>query len=409
MMYNFIALIKKQKVQKVDYFIADYQIKLLNESIVPKFLSTFEDKHKILWESFFKKTLPKHNLGFKNDEEYLKEYKLTKEQIIESSINCVYTDLDQDDLNSLKSWFELFSVNNKVQIYLIDNKPIAVYIEIVEALLYIEQIHNIIKKIPKVDGNHHGTRHRQSSIKNLINTQLNILRNRLDNPFFSISNEDEISKTKFQIKFIEASLKDKYKNLPEWLNFIRINVGFDNSLLEFTNNEIEAFNQLTNFFNGIKTSNEELIKSVTIILKEKSNIKSFQKEYHKKLAENIYNLTYFFFEKDIQSFELKNKKRTFSYKEKNITRQTQIKTFLYDTPIYTYKNKTSKDALEELFEIGLDSIFGIQTMLEEDKEVTKEISEFKQLKNFLRFLKKLGIKKDDLKQLSKLLETQQIK
>ncbi|RXJ98274.1 hypothetical protein CRV02_13575 [Arcobacter sp. CECT 8989] len=370
---------------------------------------SFKNNHKKLWKNFFDTNLKKHYILYKNENAYLKKFNLDKEQVIRNSIESFYPNLDDYYISCLIEYFELFTINNKIRILKKDDLEIPIYLEVIEALTYIRKIDSIIEKSPKRDGNHHGTRHRQSSIKNLINTQLNILRNRLDNPFFSISNEDEISKTKFQIKFIEASLKDKYKNLPEWLNFIKINVGFDNSLLEFTNNEIEAFNQLTYFFNGIKTSNEELIKSVTIILKEKSNIKSSQKEYHKKLVESIYNLTYFFFEKDIQSFELKNKKRTFSYKEKNITRQTQIKTFLYDTPIYTYKNKTSKDALEELFEIGLDSIFGIQTMLEEDKEVTKEISEFKELKNFLRFLKKLGIKKDDLKQLSKLLETQQIK
>ncbi len=388
-----------QKICNISFFISQYQLDLVNNSFLPKFLSTFNGNHKKLWKNFLNKTLPKHNLGFKNEEEYLKEYNLSKEQIIENSIKAVVKDLDKDDLESFKSWFILFSVNNKVKIYTKDNKPRAVYVEIIEALLYIEQMQSIITKYPKRNGNHHGTRHRQSSLKSLTNTQVNILKYRLDNPFFPLTNEDEIRKTEFQIKFIEYSKEDKYKNFPEWLNYVKTHIGFDNLILETDAVELDALNQLTNFFNGIRTSTEELIKSITIVLREKSNINNEEEKLHEQLSDDIFNITKYFFYEEIKKFESKKTKKTFVYKTEHIIKEFHVKTFLYDAPIYTYVTQNTKDALSELIEIGFDSVFGIKNIFEEDKPDIEKISEFTMAKNLLKALKKMNITKEEVKAL----------
>lgn len=390
---------KRQEIINIKYFISQYQLDLIEKSLIPKFLSTFKNQHKELWQSFFNKTFPKHNLGFKNEEEYLKEHNLSKEQIIENSIKTVVKDLDDDDLKSFIDWFQSFTINNKIKIYIQDKKPIVVYIEIIEALLYIEQIKSIISKYPKINGNHHGTKHRQSSLKSLINTHLNILKYRLDNPFFPLTNEDEIKKTKFQIKFIEYSKKEEYKNLPEWLNYVKTHIGFDNSTLDTNKTDIDALNQLANFFNGIRTSPEELIKSATIVLREKSNIKNDESELHEELSENIFNITTYFFNDEIKKFISKKTKKTFVYKPEHIIKEYHVKTFLYDSPIYSYVTKNTKDALSELIEIGFNGIVGIKSIFEEDKPDIKEISEIQMIKNLLKTLKKINITKEEFRAL----------
>jgi hypothetical protein len=70
---------------------------------------------------------------------------------------------------------------------------------------------NLFQKLPKYNSNHLGTKHRSSSYKNLLKIQLNNLKDRLENPFFRVTNKDVISKIKLQIKFIEASLTKEYR------------------------------------------------------------------------------------------------------------------------------------------------------------------------------------------------------
>lgn len=370
-------------------------------NIVTKFLSFFEKKHKRLWEDFFNKNLPQHNISFKSEEDYLLKNNITKKQVIKNSIIYVYPTLDKYDLDCLISYFEMHTINNKIRVL---EKSKAIYLEIVEALTYIKQIKDVLLKYPKQDGNHHGTRHRQSSFKNIVKTQLNDLESRLNNPFFHLTNEDEIKKTKLQINFIKKLKEDEFKDLPEWLNYVRINIGFENKLLKSSKIDIEAFYQLSNFFNGIKSSYEELLKSVTIILREKSNIKIDDKQKHKELADNILNITKYFFYNEIKEIESNKTKRTFTYKDINITKIYITKTFLYDIPIYSYLNN-NENPLNKLFTIGFNSMIGIKSSVDKASPTIDEISNIQILRNLSLARKEFKLTKNEFRYISHLLES----
>ena len=207
-------------------------------------------------------------------------------------------------------------------------KLVPVYFEIINILDYIRKNQEIISKYPKNNGNHYGTKYRSSSYKNLLETQLNILKDRLDGLFFPVENEDEKEKLRIQIKFIKFALIDEYKNLPEWINFIYTYMGFDNPFFKMSKTEKQAYIQLVTFFNGIRTSKEELLNSVMIFTRLQSNILNIDEEYFNELAESIMNILRFFFNQTIFEVQKKKKKKTIIYKEEHIKKEYYIKTHL---------------------------------------------------------------------------------
>ncbi|MDZ7817413.1 MAG: hypothetical protein U5K55_01855 [Aliarcobacter sp.] len=228
-------------------FVTLEQLNTLQYTIIPKLFNGFSDKHKKFWETKINNILPKNNLNFKSENDYLETNNLKKDDVIRNSILYSLSNLEKEELNYLTEQFSIFSLNNKIKIFTNENKITPIYIEIIEVLTYINRIEDLLKKYPKNYGNHHGTKFRSSSYKKLLETQLNILENRLDGTFFTLTSEDEIIKTKMQIKFIKYSLKDDFKNLPEWMNFTNIYLGFDNSSFQMTDIEKETFTQLCSF------------------------------------------------------------------------------------------------------------------------------------------------------------------
>jgi hypothetical protein len=305
-------------------FVTLEQLNVFQYTIIPKLLNGFSDKYKKFWETKIDNILPKNNLNFKNENDYLETNNLKKNDVITNSILHFLPNLEKEELKYLIEQFSIFSLNNKIKIFTNENKITPIYIEIIEVLTYINKIEDLLKKYPKNYGNYHGTKFRSSSNKKLLETQLNILESRLNGTFFTITNENEIIKTKMQIKFIKYSLKDDFKNLPEWMNFVNIYLGFDNSSFQMTDIEKETFTQLCSFFNGIKTSKEEILNSVMIYTKIQSKIKNEEEQYHKKLSLSIINILRFFFQKTMKEIEKTKKKKTITYNEENILKDFYI-------------------------------------------------------------------------------------
>jgi hypothetical protein len=393
-------LSKQQYINKkinLKNFVTLEQLNTLQYTIISKLFNGFSDKHKKFWETKINNILPKNNLNFKSENDYLEINNLKKDDVITNSILHFLPNLEKEELNYLIEQFSIFSLNNKIKIFTNENKITPIYIEIIEVLTYINRIEDLLKKYPKNYGNHHGTKFRSSSYKKLLETQLNILENRLDGTFFTLTSEDEIIKTKMQIKFIKYSLKDDFKNLPEWMNFANIYLGFDNSSFQMTDIEKETFTQLCSFFNGIRTSKEEILNSVMMYTRVQSKIKKEDIQYHKKLSQSIINILRFFFQKTIKEIEKTKKKKTITYNEDNILKDFYIKTYINEIPIYSYVYKNSNDFFSELLELSINSILGLQTIFDENNNIQKEPSELQQLKNILKLRKEFNLSKKEFK------------
>lgn len=366
------------------------QLNTFQHIVIPKFLNSFSSKYKKIWESKINSVLPKNNLNFKSEENYLESNNLKKDDVITNSILQCLPNIDKKDLDYLAEQFSIFSINNKLRIFTIGNKLVPVYIEIIEVLNYIFKVEKLLNKYPKNHGNHHGTKYRSSSNKKLVETQINILENRINGTFFTIENEDEIEKTQLQIKFMKYSLKKEFKNLPEFMNFVNIYLGFDNKSFKMTDVEIKAYTQLCSFFNGIRTSKEEILNSIMIYTRTQSKITNEDIQHHKKLSESIINILRFFFQKTIKEIEKSKKKKTIIYNEQNILKDFVIKTYIDELPIYIYIFKNKNDFLAELIEIGIDSIFGLKTIFDID-EKKRPISDIQLARNIINFRKEINL------------------
>lgn len=404
-------LSKQQYINKninAKNFVTLEQLNILQYTIIPKLFNGFSDKYRKIWETKINNILPKNNLNFKSENDYLEKNSLKKDDVITNSILHFLPNLEKEELSYLTEQFSIFSLNNKIKILTNENKITPIYIEIIEVLNYIDKIEHLLKKYPKNYGNHHGTKFRSSSNKKLLETQLNILENRLDGTFFTITSENEIIKTKMQIKFIKYSLKDDFKNLPEWMNFTNIYLGFDNSSFQMTDIEKETFTQLCSFFNGIRTSKEEILNSVMMYTRVQSKIKKEDIQYHKKLSQSIINILRFFFQKTIKEIEKTKKKKTITYNEDNILKDFYIKTYINEIPIYSYIYKNSNDFFSELMELGINSILGLQTIFDEDKNEEKEISNIQIARNIISFRKEINLTKKEFELLLSFIEKSQI-
>lgn len=387
----------KNKNLNVKGFISLEQLILLESEVFPKFLNGLKGKQKTLWQSTLNRYLPKNKLGFNNENDYLRDNKITIKTVIINSILYCLPNLEKDDVNYLTEQFSIFTKNSRIKIFTKDNKQTPIYFEIINSLSYILNIQSILNKYPKNNGNHYGTKHRSSSRETLIKNQLNILENRLEGRFFNVENDDEIEKLKIQIKFMKLSLTEEYKHFAEWINFAKIYLGFDNDKLDITAIEKKAFNQLLDFFNGIRTSKEELLTSVMIYLRTQSNIADDEETLHKELSQSIMNITRFFLNKTIIEVEKSKKKKTVTYKKHKIKNDYCIKTILSETLIYTYVYKNTDNPLEVFFEASYNSILGIHNIFEKDKPKEDEISNYKMAKSAITFFKEYELNPKEYK------------
>lgn len=380
-------------------------IEIFQNSILPKFLSNFQGKQKLLWQSFINKNLPKQTLNYSSEEEYLKDKNITKKNIIINSIKFIDENIFPNNLEYLANQFDIFSKNCKIKIIYYNFIELPIYTEIIDSLEYIQRINELLKSFPKYYSDYLGTKFRQSSYKTLLKTQLTMLKNRLNGNFFNLTNNDEIEKTKKQMRFIELALTEKFKNIPHWFNFAEIYLGLDNKFLNMTAIEIQAIKQLNTFFNGIKTSKEELLKSVSIFLKIQSKIQDTDLENHKLFAENIMNILRLYFDSTIHLIQKeRNNKREFTYSKANITKDFTIKTYINETPIYIYNNQNTNDHFMQLFIESLNGIAGLSNIFQEDKPTLEEINEFTFKKNILLYYKELGLTSQEIKSIIELFK-----
>ena len=170
-----------------------------------------------------------------------------------------------------------------------------------------------------------------------------------------------------------------------------------------TNIEIRAYTQLCSFFNGIRTSKEEILNSVMIYTKIQSKIKNEDIQYRKKMSESIINILRFFFQKTIKEIEKIKRKKTITYNQQNILKDFYIKTYIDELPIYSYINKNTNDFFSELIDIAIDSIFGLKTIFDENEE-KKPISEIQIAKNIINFRKDFNYTKKEFKLLLSFIE-----
>jgi hypothetical protein len=130
--------------------------------------------------------------------------------------------------------------------------------------------------------------------------------------------------------------------------------------------------------------------------------------YHKKLSQSIINILRFFFQKTIKEIEISKKKKTITYNEENILKNFYIKTYIDELPIYSYVYKNSNDFFTELMDLGINSILGLQTIFNEDKNVEKEISNIQIAKNIISFRKEINLTKKEFELLLSFIEKSQI-
>jgi len=382
-------LLKNLKPISIKLITTQKQLDIFQHSILPKFLSFFENKQKQMWKTSFNNQLPNKHTNFKNETDYLKANDITKVKIVQNSIQYVLNDINNEDLEILTNYFSIFTNSNKIRITKKDNVNITIYVEIIESLKYINKIRQIIDNYPKFNGNHLGTKYSSSNYKKHLESQKKTLVERLNSSFFKLTNGDEIKKIKSQIKFIELSLVDEYKNLPEWLNYVSIYLGFESKFFDFTKFDIIMFKQLTSFFNGAKTSKEELLKSITIFLKDRTQIKNEDKELHKNYAENIMDIIRYFFHDIIKEIESSKKKKTFSYNKKNIIKQYQIKTYIDNIPIFVYSNLSQSNHLNELYKNSFESMKGLQNIFDKTNLNKTQLSVEEQEENFSKSLQSI--------------------
>ena len=95
-------LSKQQYINKnvnVKNFKSLEQMNVIINIIIPKFLSYFGTKHKKIWQSKLNFILPKNNLNFKNENDYLETNNLKKDDVITNSILQSLPNLEKKDLD----------------------------------------------------------------------------------------------------------------------------------------------------------------------------------------------------------------------------------------------------------------------------------------------------------------------
>ena len=140
-------------------------------------------------------------------------------------------------------------------------------------------------------------------------------------------------------------------------------------LLGATQNEIIGISQVLNFYNGIKSTTKELVRSVMIYCDqvfESDNLNKTDKANH------ILSIATYFF---LDEFNESNKTRnTLTFNKTHIAKPWRVKTILHEVPIFAFKSKKSNDFLQELYEIGFNDMMGFQNLFEPDNPTIDDVS-----------------------------------
>lgn len=401
---KFLRPFPKQKVQNIKVVFAEYLwddiISALNKAIEP----IINPKVKQKWLTTTNKLLPKNNLGYASQDEYLKTTGLTKEKIIKNTIAYVFPDLADIDLKSLCEQFMIFTKKSQILIYHLEDQNLVIYKEIYDSLIYIKNIKNIIAKNNKVRSSSHlGIRH-NTHWKALLKSEINALKYRLVHPYFPLTNKDEIEKTKLQIYFLEKAINKEYKILIDLFHFANIHFGLDYPLLHLSKEEQETISQLLTLLNGFRTSNEELIKSVMIYLRMQSKITT--PGDYEKLSSSILHIAIHFFTKIYIEKAKKRKKRVnhFNYTKDDIDKRIRVKTFINDMPIYTFTQNNYFDFLNEFLNLFFKSFQGEKNIFEPNLTHENKASNFTILRNIVQIKQDYNLTKREIKSLLTLFE-----
>lgn len=372
---------------------------IIFNSLVPKFLDKFIGKDRYeFWNKYFNSLNPNNALGYKSDVDYLKLHNLSKQQVVQNSIKQVFNDLEVEDFELLSKYISNLIPREKIVV--IRETKIAIYREIISVFDYIKQIQKLLKEYPLQKSEHNGTAH-STKPKALINTQINKLEDRLNHPYFSLKDEEEIRHTKYLLKLLNYCLDNKYKNLPEYLNFINMSFGLDSKILDLESKKLEDIQIFLSFYNGIKTERISLVQSVAIYINITLNKSDLEL---KEKAELILSIVEMFFKDEILDYNKENKKRTFTFNAQDVGKNFRVKTIFHNTLIYAYSYKGSNDFIMELFQNGINSVYGIKNIFEPDNPIEEDISDFTSLRSIAEFKKESGFTKEDLKIIQFFLE-----
>ncbi len=384
-----------------------YYVDCLQHIFKHTFASVQNESIKQKWESTYNYLFPKNSLGYKSDADYLIDNTLTKEEVIENSIIHVLKEVDQKDLQWLIEKFTILTTYNQIKIAHYETVSLPLYPEIIFALNYIQSIKKLLKKYPKNFANHLGSRYSASSFNNLVTAQINKLKERLNSPFFPLENQEEIDKTKLQIRFLELSLTDDFKFFPELFSYAKCLVGLDATVLGFTPFEQKVMEQILSLLNGAKTQSEEYAKSVMIYLRILSKIPDDASQQElKNLADSILEIARYFFDDIFKEAEQDKKTRLnqLTYTKKYPLKPYHIKTIIDDLEIYTYTHKNSFSFMREIETIYLQDIFGIKNVFDPSLPNEEEITDYQMLKNMLKRFKELHMTRQDIRALFKVIE-----
>lgn len=396
----------KQKVQNIKVFFEPYIIEdltsILNKIIEPIVNPAIKKR----WITYSNSLLPKNTLGYATQDEYLKTTNLSKENIVQNTIAYVYPDLPKLDISYLIKEFMIFTKKDRILIYTkTDGSHLAIYSAIFYALNYTKVVREIIDKNNKVRSSSHLGIKRSTKWKALVLSEKKALEYRLNHPYFPITNQDEIDKTKLQIFYLETVLNKDYKILIDLFHFANIHFGLDYPLLNLSVKDQVTINQLLNLFNGIKTSNDELVESAMIFLRMKSKITN--KDDYKELSESILNIAIQLFNDVYLKGTKRRKKRInhFTYNEHYIDKRIRVKTFIDDMPIYTYSQHNYFNFMEEMVNLVEKSSQGLQNIFEPDLPETNEASEFTLLRSIAEIKRDFNFSKREITSLLTLTET----
>ena len=374
----------------VKFYPAEY-LHIIEHQIIPKIVNSITNPEKQQnWQNYFDRLLPHKHLNYSSEETYLTSHDISKMDVVQNSINQIFPDMDSTEtLDLAKSFIPLLS---KSKIQVLQSNGLAIYHEVIQSMEYIRTIQALIQRYKKPNSDYRGTAHRNSSSKKIVQAQINMLDNRLNGAHFRLQCKDEIEQTEMMLKILKFSLKDEYKNIIEFLNLSKNFFGLDMRYFDLNPNQKLAVEQALDFHNGVRSSSDELVRSVMIFMGE-----LFEKNdlAPKEKAEHFLNISRFFFFNEFKEAE-KGKNRL-ALTKKHIDRPYRVKTILHEVPIFAYLHKGTNDFFTELLEIGINGMLGIQDVFEPDKPTIDEISEFTMTRNIINVRKEFGLTKKELR------------
>ncbi|MBU3015658.1 hypothetical protein KO488_12885 [Poseidonibacter lekithochrous] len=376
------------KKYNIKYFKSEKQIIDLFNKISKNVLSDIaDDEKRHSLENVIKQYLPEETIHFKSLKELFKKYNTSKKKMINDSILIGYPDIDEDLIPTLKQEFKILIKKKKIKINLESDTPI--FNEIVSIMTYAKKVDSLLKEYPLKKSTYNGTKSASTSLKDMINTQLTALRDKLNNPYFKINDDFEIKKTEHQIRILEKCQDKRFKDLPEIINTANNLYGIDYKNDESTDLENASFRELTQLFNGTLTSELEILYSFAIFICETIGI--YDKKFSIKQADAIANISYTLYRENIDSLNLENKRAVFTYTTDKIGKSYIQKTIIENTPIFVYEKKAEQiNALDKMIEIGFKSLSGVRHDYNKDLPLESEISDIEQLKNLIRNLKEMN-------------------